>query len=69
MLPRMSPKHRQRDFAGGRGDSGLEQSMPFQLEDWKLTGIRWDQIFALSSERNDARISLQPRPLVSLPPA
>ena len=34
----------------------LNTSVPFQLQDWELTGIRWDQIFALSSERNDVRI-------------
>ena len=42
------------------GIPGLNTSVPFQLEDWKLTGIRWDQIFALSSERNDVRIFSTP---------
>ena len=42
------------------GIPGLNTSMPFQLEDWKLTGVRWDQIFALSSERNDVRIFSTP---------
>ncbi len=47
-------------FQGVLGIPGLNTSMPFQLEDWKLTGIRWDQIFALSSERNDVRIFSTP---------
>jgi len=42
------------------GIPGLNTSIPFQLEDWKLTGVRWDQIFALSSERNDVRIFSTP---------
>ena len=42
------------------GIPGLNTSVPFQLEDWKLTGIRWDQIFALSSERNGVRIFSTP---------
>ena len=41
---------------GIAGIPGLNSSVPFELEDWKLTAIRWDQIFALSSERNDVRI-------------
>jgi len=47
-------------FQGVLGIPGLNTSMPFQMEDWKLTGIRWDQIFALSSERNDVRIFSTP---------
>ena len=47
------------------GIPGLNTSMPFQLEDWKLTGLRWDQIFALSSERNDVRIFSTPELMVS----
>ena len=45
---------------GVAGIPGLNTSIPFQLEDWQLTGIRWDQIFALSSERNDVRIFSTP---------
>ena len=45
---------------GVLGIPGLNTNMPFQLEDWKLTGLRWDQIFALSSERNDVRIFSTP---------
>jgi type II secretory pathway component GspD/PulD (secretin) len=45
---------------GIAGIPGLNTSIPFQLEDWKLTGIRWDQLFALSSERNDVRIFSTP---------
>lgn len=43
----------------------LNTSVPFQLQDWELTGIRWDQIFALSSERNDVRIFSTPSLMVS----
>ena len=35
------------------------------MQDWELTGIRWDQIFALSSERNDVRIFSTPSLMVS----
>jgi type II secretory pathway component GspD/PulD (secretin) len=45
---------------GVLGIPGLNTVMPFQMEDWKLTGVRWDQIFALSSERNDVRIFSTP---------
>ena len=44
----------------------LNTSVPFQLQDWELTGIRWDQIFALSSERNDVRIFSTPSLMVSI---
>jgi general secretion pathway protein D len=43
----------------------LNTSVPFQLNDWELTGIRWDQLFALSSERNDVRIFSTPSLMVS----
>jgi len=43
----------------------LNTAVPFQLQDWQLTGIRWDQIFALSSERNDVRIFSTPSLMVS----
>lgn len=47
-------------FQGIVGVPGLNSNIPFQLHDWKLSGIRWDQIFALSSERNDVRIFSTP---------
>lgn len=47
------------------GIPGLNSAIPFQMEDWELTGIRWDQIFALSSERNDVRIFSTPSLMVS----
>ncbi len=47
------------------GIPGLNSAVPFQMEDWKLTGVRWDQIFALSSERNDVRIFSTPSLMVS----
>ncbi len=43
----------------------LNTTVPFQLQDWELTGIRWEQIFALSSERNDVRIFSTPSLMVS----
>lgn len=42
------------------GIPGLNTNVPFQMEDWKLTGIRWDQIFALGASRNDVRIFSTP---------
>lgn len=50
---------------GVLGVPGLNTSIPFQLNDWELTGLRWDQIFALSSERNDVRIFSTPSLMVS----
>ena len=47
------------------GIPGLNSAIPFQMEDWELTGLRWDQIFALSSERNDVRIFSTPSLMVS----
>ena len=35
---------------GVAGIPGLNSSVPFELQDWKLTAIRWDQLFALSSK-------------------
>ena len=50
---------------GVAGIPGLNSSIPFELQDWKLTAIRWDQLFALSSERNDVRIFSTPSLMVS----
>ena len=50
---------------GVLGVPGLNSAIPFQMEDWELTGVRWDQIFALSSERNDVRIFSTPSLMVS----
>ena len=47
------------------GIPGLNTQVPIQLQNWELTGIRWDQIFALSSERNDVRIFSTPSLMVS----
>ena len=52
-------------FQGIMGVPGLNTTIPFQMQDWELTGIRWDQIFALSSERNDVRIFSTPSLMVS----
>ena len=38
----------------------LDSSVPFQLENWKLTQIKWDQIFSLAKLRNDVRIFSTP---------
>tara|TARA_Y100000589_G_scaffold323150_1_gene357247 strand:+ start:226 stop:2421 length:2196 start_codon:yes stop_codon:yes gene_type:complete len=45
---------------GVLGIPGLNTAVPFQLEDWKLTGVRWDQIFARAAFRNDVRIFSTP---------
>lgn len=50
---------------GVAGIPGLNSSVPFELREGKLTAIRWDQIFALSSERNDVRIFSTPSLMVS----
>jgi general secretion pathway protein D len=50
---------------GVAGIPGLNSSVPFELRGGKLTAIRWDQIFALSSERNDVRIFSTPSLMVS----
>ena len=55
----------QNSFQGIVGLPGLNTTLPFQMQDWELTGIRWDQIFALSSERNDVRIFSTPSLMVS----
>ncbi|MEC8043693.1 MAG: secretin N-terminal domain-containing protein [Verrucomicrobiota bacterium] len=55
----------QNTFQGIVGIPGLNTTIPFQMQDWELTGIRWDQIFALSSERNDVRIFSTPSLMVS----
>ena len=55
----------QNTFQGIVGLPGLNTTLPFQMQDWELTGIRWDQIFALSSERNDVRIFSTPSLMVS----
>jgi general secretion pathway protein D len=50
---------------GVAGIPGLNSSVPFELREGKLTAIRWDQLFALSSERNDVRIFSTPSLMVS----
>ncbi|MDG1139421.1 MAG: secretin N-terminal domain-containing protein [Opitutales bacterium] len=56
---------RSETLQGVLGIPGLNTSIPFQMQDWELTGIRWEQIFALSSERNDVRIFSTPSLMVS----
>ena len=53
------------NFQGIMGIPGLNSAIPFEMSDWELTGVRWDQIFALSSERNDVRIFSTPSLMVS----
>ncbi len=55
----------QNTLQGVLGVPLLNTSVPFQIEDWELTGLLWDQIFALSSERNDVRIFSTPSLMVS----
>jgi type II secretory pathway component GspD/PulD (secretin) len=55
----------QNTLQGVLGVPLLNTSVPFQIEVWELTGVRWDQIFALSSERNDVRIFSTPSLMVS----
>ena len=55
----------QESLQGVLGLPGLNSNVAFQLQDKKLTGIRWDQIFALSAERNDVRIFSTPSLMVS----
>ena len=38
----------------------LDSAVPFQLQNWKLTQIKWDQIFSLAQLRNDVRIFSTP---------
>ena len=61
----VSAPQKTNSFEGVLGIPGLNSSMPFQMEDWELTGLRWDQIFSLSSERNDVRIFSTPSLMVS----
>jgi general secretion pathway protein D len=44
---------------------GLNSAVPFQMENWKLRKIRWEQIFSVASERNDVRIFSTPSIMVS----
>ena len=53
------------NLQGIMGIPGLNSAIPFEMSDWELTGVRWDQIFALSSERNDVRIFSTPSLMVS----
>jgi len=44
---------------------GINAALPFELDNWKLSALRWDQLFALSAERNDVRIFSTPSLMVS----
>ena len=53
------------EFVGKLMVPGLAGSVPFQMHNWKLTGIQWSQIFAQSEKRNDVRIFSTPSLMVS----
>jgi general secretion pathway protein D len=44
---------------------GLMTSVPFQLNNWKLNSLGWDQIFAKSKNRNDVRVFSTPSLMVT----
>jgi general secretion pathway protein D len=44
---------------------GLNSAVPFQMQNWKLKKIQWEQIFSVASERNDVRIFSTPSIMVS----
>ena len=44
---------------------GLYSAASFQLQNWNLKQVAWDQIFSLASERNDVRIFSTPSIMVS----
>ena len=44
---------------------GLNSAIPFQMQNWKLKEIKWEQIFSVASERNDVRIFSTPSIMVS----
>ena len=44
---------------------GLNSAVPFQIQNWKLKKIQWEQIFSVASERNDVRIFSTPSIMVS----
>jgi type II secretory pathway component GspD/PulD (secretin) len=52
-------------FSGDLRIPGLNSGLSFQLNDWKLTGVGWGQIFAQASSRNDVRIFSSPSLMVS----
>ena len=53
------------EFRGKAMIPGLMSTIPFQMHNWKLTGIEWGQIFAQSASRNDVRIFSTPSLMVS----
>ena len=38
----------------------LNSTVPFKMQNWKLSQIQWSQIFSLASQRNDIRIFSTP---------
>jgi general secretion pathway protein D len=44
---------------------GFNSAVPFQMQNWKLKQIQWEQIFSVASERNDVRIFSTPSIMVS----
>jgi type II secretory pathway component GspD/PulD (secretin) len=47
-------------LSGGLTIPGLNSNVEFELENWELKKIKWGQIFAAASERNDVRIFSTP---------
>jgi general secretion pathway protein D len=52
-------------FKGTLQIPGLMASVPFQLNDWKLNSISWEQIFQKSMNRSDVRVFSTPSLMVT----
>lgn len=52
-------------FEGTLKIPGLNSAASFQLQNWNLKQVAWDQIFSLATERNDVRIFSTPSLMVS----
>ena len=47
-------------LTGGLKIPGLNSGLEFELENWKIQQIKWNQIFSLASSREDVRIFSTP---------
>ena len=54
-----------RTLTGGLKIPGLNSGLEFELENWKIQQIKWNQIFSLASSREDVRIFSTPSITVS----
>ena len=52
-------------LTGGLKVPFLNSGLEFQLENWKIQQIKWNQIFSLASKREDVRIFSTPSITVS----